>query len=201
MTPPAESAAKSVLRDAARARRDGLGENERAAASAAIAERTIAVVAANRPAVLAAYSAIRSEVDPDEIIAWALANGLVVALPAVVDATTLVFRRYAPGDPLAAGGYGTLAPTRDAPEVHPDLIVSPLLAFDRKGSRLGYGRGFYDRGLWLLRARGMKPLSIGLAFATQEVTAIPDELHDVRMDWIVTERETLDLGSPPVKGT
>jgi 5-formyltetrahydrofolate cyclo-ligase len=75
----------------------------------------------------------------------------------------------------------------------PDLIVSPMVAFDRTGLRLGHGRGFYDRAIAGLRANGRDPQLIGLAFSVQEVAAIPVSDHDVRMHWIVTERETLDL--------
>ena len=130
---------------------------------------------------------------PDAIVDWALARGIVVVLPAVSDAKTLVFRRYQRGDVLAAGGFDTLAPTREAPEIDPDLVISPMVAFDRAGTRLGHGRGFYDRGVGHLRARGLRPMLIGIAFAAQEVDAIPAEPHDIRMDWIVTENETLDF--------
>lgn len=191
--PFAASATKAALRADAMARRDALAPGVRAIASAAIAERTIAIIERLKPSVIAVYRAIRSEVVPDAVVDWALGHGIVVVLPAVSDATTLVFRRYRSGDPLAAGGFGTLAPTSDAPEIDPDLVISPIVAFDRDGTRLGHGRGFYDRGMWLLRAKGIRPTLVGIAFAAQEVTAIPAEPHDARMDWIVTEKETIDF--------
>ena len=189
----AGNAAKATLRDQVRARRDAMSPEARAAGSAVIAERAIAVIGTTRPSVMAAYRAIYSEVDPQAILDWALRNGIAGALPAVSDATTLLFRRYRPGDPLASGGFGTLAPTREAAEVDPDLVISPMIAFDRSGMRLGHGRGFYDRMIARLRAKGVRPLLIGVAFAAQEVPAIPAEAHDVKMDWIVTENETLDF--------
>jgi 5-formyltetrahydrofolate cyclo-ligase len=108
----------------------------------------------------------------------------------VVDPKTMVFRRYRPGEPMMVGGFGTLAPTSDAPVVVPDLIILPMVAFDRTGTRLGHGAGFYDRALAAIAPR---PPLLGLAFSVQEVDRIPHEAHDIRLDWIVTERETLDL--------
>ena len=74
----------------------------------------------------------------------------------------------------------------------PDLIILPLTAFDRTGTRLGHGLGFYDRAIAGLRGRGRMPWLMGVAFSVQEVAAIPTEPHDARLDWIVTEDETLD---------
>ena len=194
MRPPfAGSAAKAALRADAMARRDALSEAERAAGSARIMERAIAIIEPLKPAVIATYRAIRSEVVPDAVTDWALGRGLVVVLPAVLDATTLVFRRHRPSDPLALGGFGTLSPPPDAPEIDPDVILTPMVAFDRQGVRLGHGRGYYDRGVLALHARGLRPALVGVAFAVQEVGSIPAEPHDSRMDWIVTENETIDL--------
>lgn len=194
MKPPfAGAAAKAALRADAMARRDALDATFRRAASADIAARAIAIVAPLKPAVVAVYHAIRSEVDPLPVLEWALARGLTVVLPALRNANTMVFRRYRPGDPLAAGGFGTLSPPPDKAEIDPNVIVSPMVGFDRSGMRLGHGRGYYDRAILSLRARGLHPPLVGLAFSAQEVSAIPAESHDVRMDWIVTEKETLDL--------
>ena len=194
MKPPsARTAAKAALRADAMARRDALDAAFRRTASAEIAARAAAIVASLRPAVVAVYHAIRSEVDPLPVVAWALGQGVVVVLPALHDANTMVFRRYQPGDPLAVGGFGTLSPPPDKAEIDPDVIVSPMVGFDRSGMRLGHGRGYYDRAILSLRARGLNPPLVGLAFSAQEVSAIPAESHDVRMDWIVTEKETLDL--------
>src|SRR5262249_47388087 len=142
---------------------------------------------------LAAYLAIRSEVDPAPIVAAALAAGIDVAVPAVVNATTMAFRRYRPGDPLITGSLGTRAPSVLAGVVEPDMILLPLVGFDRRGARLGYGRAFYDRAIAVIHARGRRPPLVGLAFSVQEVPAIPHERHDIRLDWIVTESEILDF--------
>jgi 5-formyltetrahydrofolate cyclo-ligase len=185
--------AKTTLRQAALARRDALGPDRRATASAAIAARAIAVVEGASPRSIASYLPIRSECDPGAIAAWAIGRGITVALPAAIDANTIVFRKYVPGDPLGAGGFGTLAPTPDAPAIDPDFIVAPVVGFDRRGARLGHGRGFYDRAVAALHARGLTPPFLGVAFAAQEVGSAASEPHDVRLDWIVTENETIDL--------
>lgn len=193
MRPFAGSAAKAALRADAMARRDALAEDARLRGSASAAERALAVIAPMKPGVVAVYRAIRTELVPDAIVDWAFAKGLVVVLPAIVDPGSLVFRRYRPGDRFVPGGLGTVAPGPDAPEIDPDLIVVPMVAFDRAGIRLGHGRGYYDRGVLALHAKGLRPPLVGLAFSVQEVAAIPTEPHDVGMDWIVTEKETIDL--------
>ena len=198
-TAAAGNPAKAALRIAALSRRDRLGAVERADASGRIAERVMAIVGAKKPAVMAAYLPIRSECDCRPIIARARSLSIAIALPAVVDPVNLVFRRFEPGVPLAAGGHGTLAPMPDQPILDPDLVIVPLVAFDRSGLRLGYGRGFYDRALAGLAARGLRPTLIGVAFATQEAEVIPAEAHDIRLDWIVTENETLAVASQTVR--
>ena len=186
--------AKAALRAEVLARRDGLGADKRADASQKIAERVMAIVAAEKPATLAAYLPIRSECDVRPIIERARGLGIAIVLPAVIDPTTLVFRGFGPGAALAAGGLGTLAPTPDQPILDPELVILPVVAFDRAGTQLGHGKGHYDRALAKLAVRGVRPKLVGVAFATQEVAAIPSEPHDVRLDWIVTENETLTMG-------
>ena len=88
--------------------------------------------------------------------------------------------------------FGTRAPMPDAPEMEPDLLIVPMLAFDRSGFRLGYGGGFYDRTLE--RLRSMKPVTaVGVAFAGQEVAYVPHDDLDQPLDWIVTEREAIRI--------
>lgn len=113
--------------------------------------------------------------------------GHVTVLPVVVKrASPLVFRVWAPGDPLIDGGFGTSIPASDADECAPDILFVPLLAFDGDGYRLGYGGGFYDRTLEKLRLSG-NPMSVGVAFSAQRVDTVPRGPHDQRLDWIATE--------------
>jgi 5-formyltetrahydrofolate cyclo-ligase len=105
----------------------------------------------------------------------------------------LLFRLWRPGMPLEVGRFGTLHPPNDSPLLTPDLVLVPLLAFDRHGDRLGYGGGYYDRTLAALRIE-RSSRAVGLAYAAQELPELPHQPHDQRLDWIVTEidvRESL----------
>ena len=192
--------AKARVREEARRQRSDIDPATRAAASAAIARHTIDLIEKLRPETLAAYFAVRSEVDTHAILAWADRVHLPVVLPAVEGDGNLTFRRYRPADALAAGGFGIPTPLPDAEAVLPDVLIVPMLAFDRTGTRLGYGRGHYDRAIAHLRNHRVDPRLVGVAFAVQEVTAVPAEAHDVRMDFIVTETETIDLRVGKAKG-
>ena len=184
---------KPALRATVLARRDALPPDERAAASLAIAARAAPILGTFRPRRLAGYLPLRRECDPRPILARARADGAEIALPAMVAGPALVFRRYTPGEALVAGGFGTLTPPPEAPSVDPDFIIVPVVGFDRRGTRLGYGKGHYDRTITAIRARGGRPPLLGVAFSVQEIDIIPFEPHDVHLDWIVTETEALDL--------
>ncbi len=89
---------------------------------------------------------------------------------------------------LEPGGFGTLAPPADSPELAPDIVLTPLLAFDEQGHRLGYGGGYYDRTLARLRGRGPRVLAVGAAFETQRIESVPHTAGDGRLDWVITEQ-------------
>ncbi|MGB3865008.1 MAG: 5-formyltetrahydrofolate cyclo-ligase, partial [Xanthobacteraceae bacterium] len=106
----------------------------------------------------------------------------------------LIFRAWRDGDALIGGPYGTRHPDATAPDVVPDIVLTPLAAFDRRGHRIGYGGGYYDRTLAALRAA--KPVvAAGVAFAVQEVETVPASSHDAVLDVIVTDAEAIDLRS------
>ena len=94
---------------------------------------------------------------------------------------------------MSEGAFGVREPFPEASEVRPDVLLVPMLAFDRQGFRLGYGGGFYDRTLALLRQDG-SPVAIGIAFAAQEVDRVPVAEYDQPLNWIVTEREAIETG-------
>jgi 5-formyltetrahydrofolate cyclo-ligase len=128
---------------------------------------------------------------PEELNVWPLlrrlhAAGVPLALPVVEGkGKPLVFRAWTPGDAMDKGVWGIPQPKADKPVLEPDLLLVPLLAFDRTGRRLGYGGGFYDRTLASLRAR--KPIvAIGLAYDEQRVDAVPHLDYDQRLDWVLT---------------
>ncbi len=185
-------ASKSELRDQALRRRDATDAAFRATASAAIAAHAAPLIAALAPRRVAAYVAMRSEADPGPIVAAAHRLGAEIGLPVIAPGASLVFRRFEPGHELVPGGFGTMVPVEAAPRLDPDLIIVPVVGFDRAGTRLGYGKGHYDRTIAALRARGLRPPLVGIGFSVQEVDTIPHEPHDVRLDLIVTENGIID---------
>lgn len=127
----------------------------------------------------------------DELRIWPLLRRLArdrvrLALPVMQGkGKPLIFRTWTPGDAMDSGVWGISEPKADKPAVDPDILLMPLLAFDRQGWRLGYGGGFYDRTLRDLRAR--KPvITVGLAYDEQEVEAVPHLDYDQRLDWVLT---------------
>jgi 5-formyltetrahydrofolate cyclo-ligase len=133
--------------------------------------------------VYALYHPVGSELDPGHIRLPALRR----ALPVVIRRDgPLVFRLHEPGETLVPDLLGVPAPASAAPQVMPDIVFTPALAFDRRGGRLGQGGGYYDRTIAALRA--VRPvLVIGLAYAAQELPEIPMDEHDQRLDAILTE--------------
>jgi 5-formyltetrahydrofolate cyclo-ligase len=105
----------------------------------------------------------------------------------------LIFRAWEPGDKLVPGVWDIPIPQESAEEVLPDVLLVPMLAFDRAGYRLGYGGGFYDRTLEKLRAL-KKVTAIGVAYQAQLVDQVPVGPHDAPLDYILTEHETLTCG-------
>lgn len=141
--------------------------------------------------VLSGYWPMRGEADP--VPAMQGHDG-PLCLPVVTGkGVPLVFRRW-DGGALEPGPYGTSHPPESAGTITPRILIVPLAAFDRAGNRIGYGGGFYDRTLQMLRERGVVQ-AIGLAFAAQELPLIPAEPFDQPLDLIVTDREVIRCGS------
>lgn len=136
---------------------------------------------------VAGYWPIADEADVVPLLTAMAERGTTVCLPVVVaKASPLEFRRWLPGDDLVPGPHGTAHPGKAAPLVTPTLLLVPLLAFDRRGGRLGYGGGYYDRTLAALRQQG-SVLAVGIAYRAQEFPELPLDAFDQRLDWIVTE--------------
>jgi 5-formyltetrahydrofolate cyclo-ligase len=140
--------------------------------------------------VAALYAGLGAEIDARRHLAdWLIEQGWTLALPRVEgEDGHMVFRQWAPGDTLIHDQIGLNAPEPSKPALEPDLVVTPLLAFDREGRRLGQGGGYYDRALEALRAR-KSVFMLGLAYVGQETQGLPDEPHDQRLDAILTESE------------
>jgi 5-formyltetrahydrofolate cyclo-ligase len=184
LTDPA--AAKTMLRLA-------LGEQRKALAAETpdAGERAAALLPAERLSgwtFAAGYRPRGGEIDPRPLMARLAEAGVLLALPVAFDRDApLEFRAYTTGDRLEPDAYNIASPTAEAPVVRPDLVITPLLAFDRKGGRIGQGGGHYDRTLARLRAEG-PVFVLGLAYAGQAVADIPTEAHDQRLDAILTEK-------------
>ncbi len=183
---------KELLRREAMARRDALPPDARQAAAEAIAARKFPL--AITPAmIVSSFMPLKSEINPLPLMRKLAGQGARLALPVVAGrGKPLVMREWVFGEPLIAGVWGIREPKPEAAVMDPDILLVPLLAFDRAGHRIGYGAGYYDLTLAQLRAR--KPvIAVGLAFAAQEVPAVPATPRDARLDLVLTERDVLDL--------
>jgi 5-formyltetrahydrofolate cyclo-ligase len=179
---------KAELRRHMLARREAIAPATRKAGAERLAASVVGRLApmVRPPGVVTAFLPIGTEPVTSTLIANLREAGYVAALPVMVGkAAPLVFRAWRVGDPTVARAWGIREPAETLPEVEPDLILVPLLAFDRAGGRLGYGGGYYDRTLHALRRR--RPvIAVGVAFDEQEVDAVPRSDYDERIDWIMT---------------
>lgn len=148
------------------------------------------ILAGQGGAALAGYMPMRTEIDP--LPAMAAHPGPVGVPVIVAKGQPLRFREWTPGCAMVTGEFGAEIPAEGA-WLDPEVLIVPLLAWDRRGYRLGYGGGFYDRTLQYLRASRPR-LAIGYAFAAQEVPEVPVDGFDQRLDMIVTEAEVLRFG-------
>ena len=183
---------KAELRKESRARREALPVAEQSAAAQTIAARGLPIpVPAG--AVVSGYSPLKFEISPLPLMRRAAEAGAKLALPVVQGrGTPLIMRAWAFGEGLGSGVWGIREPRPEALEVFPDILIVPILAFDRAGYRLGYGAGYYD--MTITRLRAMKPVTaIGIAFAVQEFPELPKTSRDARLDLVLTEREIIDL--------
>ena len=136
--------------------------------------------------VYAAYLPIRTEISPLPLVAALHDAGQPTAMPVTpVQGQPLRFRRWAVGDALEDGPYGTRQPSVGCTIVLPDVILAPLLAFDSAGWRLGYGGGFYDRTIADFAARGHKVSVIGLAYNGQKLDKVPVGPYDMPLDAVL----------------
>jgi 5-formyltetrahydrofolate cyclo-ligase len=187
-------AAKGELRKMCAAQRDGLDVSLRRLAAERLAACGIGFAGAFAGSTISAYAAIGSELDAFPLLRTLADQGYRLCLPVITPlGNPLVFRAWAPDDPLVSAKWDIREPAASAPAVEPDVLLVPLLAFDDDGNRLGYGGGYYDRTL--RRLRSMKPIiAIGLAYDTQEIGKVPVEPHDQRLDFVLTPTGGRKLG-------
>jgi 5-formyltetrahydrofolate cyclo-ligase len=164
----------------------------RTAAAETIAARKFPLAVAPG-AIVAGFMPLKTEINPLPLMQKLNEMGARLALPAIAArGKPLILRAWQFGAPLARGQWGIREPTPEAPDVEPDILLVPLLAFDRTGHRIGYGAGYYDITIHRLRAR--KPITaVGIAFAAQQVAKVPATPRDERLDLVLTEREAIDL--------
>ncbi len=191
---------KTELRRHALAKRDLVSAQEAHGAAVVLSRDGLALVveAAARlqldAPVVSVYWPIRSELNTRPLIDALADKGYQVTLPVMhMVRHPLVFRDFLPGDDLVKGQYGLSEPAGDRLARDPDILFSPLSAFDRRGYRLGYGGGIYDATLSELRAK-KSVIAIGVAYSFQEVDHVPTEPHDQLLDYFLTERERIAIG-------
>jgi len=185
---PKKNLDKKTLRAECLSARERITPEEARAASLGIAKHLIRLVPGTG-LVVAGYRPVRGEIDVFEAMAQLSERGHTLCLPVMMaPRAPLIFRRWKISHPLEVGQYGIEVPPETEPELVPDVVLAPLVAFDKDGHRLGYGAGFYD--ITIRELRKVKPTAhiIGVAFASQEVAHIPAEPHDAKLDAVVTEK-------------
>ena len=156
-------------------------------AGAALANSVAKLGPFDAKAAVSGFYPVPPEIDVLPTMTWFAGRGHTVGLPVVIARKQpLVFRSWIPGAVLARGVFGIPYPPETSPEIEPSILLVPLLAFDRRGHRLGYGGGYYDRTLADLRAK-RRVLAIGVGYAFQEIDEVPADAVDQRIDAIATD--------------
>ncbi len=177
---------KKRVRTAAKLARTAAFARHGAQAGARLAEHGLGFLGPRAGATVSVFSAIGEEIDPLALMMRLHGEGHPLALPAMQGkGLPLVFRAWSPGDEMAEAVWGIAEPLAKRAVVMPDIVLVPLLAFDARGQRLGYGGGFYDRTLHELRR--LKPLvTVGIAYDEQRLDAVPHLDYDQPLDWVLT---------------
>ena len=186
---------KAPLRAEAAARRPGLRIAAGPDAGERVRDQFVKAIQPPSGAVIGGYWPMRDELDVTPLLRHLHERGHVCLLPVVIErGVPLVFRTWSPGTPLVRGPFGVQEPGGDCPEARPEIVLVPVLAFDRSGHRLGYGAGYYDRTLRALRRTG-PVLAVGIAYEGQSIATVPHDQTDEPLDWVVTEAEAMQCGT------
>jgi 5-formyltetrahydrofolate cyclo-ligase len=178
---------RQVMRDV---RRKAFAENPEA--GAALCTQVLDHFTLPQKAIVAASIPFGGEIDVTPLMEALREKGHTIVLPVIsAEGEALIFRQHQAGEPLAANMLGILEPLSSAPMLEPDILFIPLLAFDLRLHRLGYGGGYYDRTLQRLRA-GKSIVAVGLGFSAQEIPEVPRDAHDARLDKIFTENQAFE---------
>ncbi len=140
--------------------------------------------------VIAFFHPLKHEINLLPIACFLDEQGYKIALPRIIaEQKLLTFKEWVITDSLETNHFGVKEPLESAIDIAPDLIITPLLGFDRRGARLGYGGGYYDKTL----VNYPKSIKVALCYSFQEVKNIPKEPHDVPLDWVITEKEIIKI--------
>lgn len=189
---------RRVLRTELRARRRQLTAAQRIAAASGVARALEQLPEFLTDARVAGYWAIDGELPLHSVVASLRSRGQQFLLPRLAGTRLLRFAAWRPGIALESNRYGIPEPVCDDSElVEPealDLVLLPMLGFDRRGYRIGYGGGYYDTSLEFLRDRRAvtKPVLVGIAYAAQQLDVVEPAMWDVRLDYVATENELID---------
>jgi 5-formyltetrahydrofolate cyclo-ligase len=142
------------------------------------------------------YYPINNEITPFGFTKYFKERKIVMSMPVVdIKKKSMLFRKWSPKDDLAIGPLGNLEPTHEKEIILPQIMIVPMLMFDREFIRLGYGGGYYDKSIIKLKKYFQKEnvffTTVGLAYSAQEFNKLPHEKHDMNLDYIVTEKECL----------
>ncbi len=188
MNLPSLADEKADLRKRCYERRIRIAEGAAGAAALAVAERVSQLVDIAGGTIVSAYWPLPGELDPRPTLSALVKRGAAGALPRVIgDGQPLVFHAWQPGDRLVEGRFKVMEPVPDTAIVSPNILLVPLLAFDRHCHRLGHGKGYYDRTLQRLKVNDPGVRAIGIAFAAQEVERVPTDDFDQTLDMVITE--------------
>ena len=142
----------------------------------------------NKQINIAAYYPSNYEVNILNFIQQASKKNFKIALPVIKPAGKIIFKSWCYKDPLNVSKFGTLEPLNTKKEVIPDLVMVPLAAYDNQLNRIGYGKGYYDRILKKINEIKKKTIFLGIAYSFQKYHKIPTNNHDVKLDYIFTEK-------------
>jgi len=173
--------------------RSAIDASRRAAGADAVARRVAALLRAHPECrIVSGFLKIGDEIDPQPSLDAALALGCRLCLPVMVGkGQPLIFRAWTPGDELLEKQWGIREPGPSAEPLDPDVLLVPMLSFDVRGGRLGYGGGFFDRTIAAARAR-RSLMAVGVCFDEQRVDSVPRLDYDERLDWVLTPSATID---------
>ena len=195
-------AERAELRQRMRAQRIALAAAVRIQAARGVAQQLEQLPRFLTDLRIGAYWALRGELPLSHALTALYRRGQITFLPVLAPEELLRFAPWLPGEPLLSNRFGIPEPTKNGASVINaqalDVVLVPLLAFDRRGHRLGTGGGWYDRSFAFLqqRERPASTLLVGVGYAFQEVAQLPDAEHDVRLDYIATEHELIDCNAP-----